>query len=140
MELTIEEVKEELQSYIHDLNLIEEKETEIEEYREKATSCTSQLSDMPKGSSKIHDKVAEYAAIIADLQIEKYNYLIEMEQKKKRIEDKIDKIKQPYKNILYYKYIKGYNLTNIAAKLSYEYKWTCKLHGTALEEYRKQHD
>ena len=54
-----------------------------------------------------------------------------------KIENKIDKIEQPYKNILYFRYIKGYNLTEVSGEIEEEYDYTRKLHGIALIKYTK---
>ena len=62
-------------------------------------------------------------------------YLKELKEKQIIIESKIDKIGQPYKNILYFRYIKGYNLTEVSAEIDEEYDYTRKLHGTALIKY-----
>ena len=89
------------------------------------------------GTPEIQDRMGEYATKIVDLKNEKYSQLIKMYNTKKRIEDKIDMLEQPYRNILYYKYIKGYNLTKVANEIGYNYKWTCELHGNALEKYKQ---
>lgn len=138
----MEEVKKELNSYIQEKKYLEQLDAEIEEYRTKATSCTAELSDMPKANKRIYDKVAEYAAIIADLEYEKIDERIKIEKQKKLIEDKVKCLDQPYKNILYFKYIKGYDLTEVAKEIRYEYKYTCSLHGKALKQYQeiKHHD
>lgn len=60
-----------------------------------------------------------------------------MYKTKKKIEDKIDLLEQPYRNILYYKYIKGLSLTKVANEIGYNYKWTCELHGNALIKYKQ---
>ena len=113
----MEDIKKELSSYKHDKRLLEEKEKEIDEYRNKATSCTSVLSDMPKGNA-VHDKVAQYASIIADLEKEKYELCITLETNKRKIEQIINNLEQPYRNILYFRYIKDYNLTHIACDMN----------------------
>ena len=61
----------------------------------------------------------------------------ELKEKQILIENKIDKIGQPYKNILYFRYIKGYNLTEVSAEINEEYDYTRKLHGIALIKYAK---
>ena len=53
------------------------------------------------------------------------------------IEYKIDKLPQPYKNILYFRYIKGYNLTEVSNEIDVEYDYARKLHGIALVRYAK---
>lgn len=92
---------------------------------------------MPKGTPEIQDRMGELATQIVDMKNEKYGQLIKMYKTKKQIEDKIDLLEQPYRNILYFKYIKGYGLTKVANEIGYNYKWTCELHGHALTQYKQ---
>lgn len=132
----MEETKKELSSYLQDKRLLKEKENELEELKTKATKITTELRDMPKGTPEIQDRMAEYASKIVDLKNEKYAQIIKMYKTKKEIEDKIELIDQPYKNILHFKYIKGLNLTQVANEIKYEYEYTKKLHGIALLKYK----
>lgn len=132
----MEETKKELNSYWYDKKLLQSKEEELEELITKATKITKELSDMPKGSPEIQDRMAQYAAEIVDIKNQKYDQLIKMYKTKKEIEDKIDQLEQPYRDILYYKYIKGLTLTEVANEIEYEYEYTKKLHGIALLKYR----
>ena len=68
---------------------------------------------------------------------EKVSQLIELENKKSAIESIIEKVEQPYKNILYFKYIKDFTLEVIAEKIGYNYRYTCKLHQKALQLYKQ---
>ena len=137
MKYTIEEIKKELNSYMNDKKYIEEKLADIEEMRAKMEKTTTEISDMPKGSNPVADRIAEYIAKIEEIQDENYKRILVMEEKKKTIENIIDATEQPYKNILYFRYIKGYNLIEVAPMIGNEYKWCCVLHGRALEQYRK---
>lgn len=137
MQYTIEDIKKELKSYIHDKNFLEEMKKDVERVREEAVKTTSILSDMPKGSNPVKDRIAEYIAKIDEMQQENYKLLLDLEQKKNDIETIINKMEQPYKNILYFRYINGKSLTEVATIIGHEYKWSCVLHGKALEQYRK---
>lgn len=132
-----DDVKEELGQYLQDKKLLHEKELDLEELITRATKVTTEMSDMPKGSPKVEDRMAELTAQIVDLKNQKYDQIIKMYKTKKEIEDKIDLLKQPYKNILYYKYIKGEKLEKISLEIGYNYKWTCELHGEALLLYKQ---
>ena len=132
----MEDIKKELSAYLQDEKLLKDKEEDLEELITRAEKITTELSDMPKGTPEIQDRIAEYAAEIVDLKNEKYDQIIKMYKTKKQIEDKIDLLDQPYRNILYYKYIKGYDLTKVANIVGYNYKWTCELHGNALQTYK----
>ena len=118
----MEETKRELGAYLQDKKLLKEKEDDLEELITRATKITTELSDMPKGTPKLQDKMAELASQIVDMKGEKYGQIIKMYKTKKQIEDKIDLLEQPYRNILYFKYIKGKNLTEFANIIVYNYK------------------
>lgn len=136
----MEEIKKELGAYLQDKKLLKDKEEDLEELITKATKITTELSNMPKGSPEIQDRMAQYTAQIVDLKNKKYDQLIKMYNTKKEIEDKIDLLEQPYRNILYYKYIKGLTLTEVAVKINYEYDYTRKMHGIALLKYKKEYE
>lgn len=133
----MEDIKKELSSYLYNKDLLKEKEQDLEELITKATKITTELSDMPKGSPVIQDKIGEYASQIVDLKNAKYKQLIEMEKKKLEIENKIDQLDQPYRNVLYFKYIKGLSLTEVAYKIGYDYDYIRKVHGIALIKYKE---
>ena len=133
----VEGSKQELKNYIYDKKWIEEKLEDIKERRDLLDNITITLSDMPKGSKQIYDKQAESLAQILDLTNDLEKYLMSLKEKQIIIENKIDKLEQPYKNILYFRYIKGYNLTEVSAEINEEYDYTRKLHGIALIKYAK---
>lgn len=133
----MDEIKKELSAYLYNKELLKEKEQDLEELITKAEKITTELNDMPKGTPIIQDKIGEYATKIVELKNEKYKQLINMYKVKEEIENKVDMLEQPYRNILYYKYIKGMNLTEVANKIGNEYKYTCILHGEALKNYKK---
>lgn len=133
--LSIDETKEELNAYRNNLIIIEKMEEELKYYREQSENCTSKLSDTPKGKG-ISDKVSKYASIIADIEREQLDWLIELQNKKKEVDQKIKMLKQPYMSIIYLKYVIGMDLKDIADKLGYTHKWCCSLHGTALINYQ----
>ncbi len=57
------------------------------------------------------------------------------EQKRCFIEHKIENMSQPYKNILFLKYIKGYSFDEIASKMNYSSKKIYQLHKDAITNY-----
>lgn len=135
--MNIIDIKQELNSYIYEEKWIKEKEEEIEELQERTTKITTTISDMPKGNNPIADRMAEYVAEIVDLTNEMIEEVHKFKKIQRNIENNINSLKQPYKNILYFRYVKGYNLTEVANKIGFEYKYTCSKHGEALEMYRK---
>ena len=131
----IEKVKHELKDYIYNKKWVAERLQDIKERRSLLDSITNVLSDMPKGSKKVYDKQAENIIEILDLTNSLEKYLNQLKDKQIKIENKIDKIDQPFKNILYFRYIKGYNLTEVANEIDEEYDYTRKLHKKALNKY-----
>ena len=56
--------------------------------------------------------------------------------KENKIEEKINKIEQPYALILYKMYIKGKKLVTVASEMNYNYTYMCEMHGKALQKYK----
>lgn len=131
------EAKQELKDYIYNKKWIEERLEDIKERKSLLDKITTTISDMPKGSSEIVDSKAESLAKILDDTEDTKKYIKQLKEKQIKIENKIDKIEQPYKNILYFRYIRGYNLTEVSNEIDEEYDYTRKLHGTALIKYAK---
>ena len=85
----------------------------------------------------MQDNQVESLVKIMDATKELEDLLLELRKKQVEIEDKIDKIEQPYRNILYFRYIRGYNLTEVSNEIEEEYDYTRKLHRVALIKYSK---
>ena len=85
----------------------------------------------------MYDNQAESLVKIIDETNELESLLLELRKRQIEIENKIDKIEQPYRNILYFRYIRGYNLTEVSNEIDEEYDYTRKLHGIALIKYAK---
>lgn len=136
----LEKTKRELKDYIYNKRWIEERLNDIKERRSLLDKITNTLSDMPKGSSIVYDKQAEVLAGIIDMTNEFDDYLKRIKEKQIVVENRIDKLEQPYKNILYFRYIKGYNLTEVSNEIEKEYDYTRKMHGIALIKYKEAGD
>lgn len=135
--MTIEEAKEELRRYKYDQDRIDEALEDIERLKDRAMKTTSTLSSEPHSASVIQDKLAEIIAMYVDKAQEMSELTKQMIQHQKQVEQKIAALPQPYQNILYYTYQKGYTLTKTAAAVGYEYIYTTELHGKALKLYAK---
>ena len=131
----LEYAKQELKDYIYNKELMKEKENDMQEKRELLDKITNILSDMPKGNTYIYDKQAERLAEVLDLTEELEKDLKDLEEKQLYIETKIKRLGQPYRNILYFRHIRGYNLTEVSDKIEKEYDYTRKLYGRALKKY-----
>lgn len=133
----LNKTKQELKDYRYNKKWIEERLEDIKERRSLLSKITNTLSDMPKGSAKTIDTNIENLVQIMDDTIEIEKYIKDLKEKQIKIENKIDKIEQPYKNILYFRYLKGYNLTEVSGEIEEEYDYTRKLHGIALIKYAR---
>ena len=133
----VEKAKRELKNYIYDKKWVEERLEDIKERKTLVNNITTTLSDMPNGSRRVEDKMAESLVEILDLINDLERYLKELKEKQIEIETKIDKIEQPFRNILYFRYIKGNNLTEVSNQINAEYDYTRKLHGIALIKYAR---
>lgn len=131
----LDKSKQELKDYRYNKKWIEERLEDIKERRSLLDKITKTLSDTPKGTPKVTDPNIESLVKIMDDTTEIEKYIKDLRKKQIEIENKIDKIEQPYKNILYFRYIKGYNLTEVSGEIEEEYDYTRKLHGIALLKY-----
>lgn len=110
----------------------------IEEYKSSINRLNSILSDMPKGTTEIQDKEAEKIVNLMDCIDELLNKIREINEKQNMIVNQLDKIKQPYRNILYKRYVQGKSLSEIATEMHYEYDYIRKLLSIALNIFDKE--
>ena len=109
---------------------------EYQKYKDRAEKMTSIISDMPRGKRSF-DKVADNAVKMADLSAEYEKRWLEAENKKLEIEKNIDLVEEPYRTILYMKYVQEKKLEEIAYKLNANYTYICEQHGIALKKYEE---
>ena len=57
--------------------------------------------------------------------------------KKFKIDDKIELLVQPYRNVLFYRYTRGKAWKDVADELGYKEDYIYELHGEALYLYSK---
>ena len=128
--------KEELLQYKYAREKVDETLEEYQKYKDRAEKMTSIISDMPRGTSS-SDKVADNAVKMADLSAEYEKRWLEAENKKLEIEKNIDLVEEPYRTILYMKYVQEKKLEEIAYKLNANYTYICEQHGIALKKYEE---
>ena len=128
--------KEELLQYKYAREKVQETLEEYQKYKDRAEKMTSIISNMPRGTSS-SDKVADNAVKMADLSAEYEKRWLEAENKKLEIEKNIDLVEEPYRTILYMKYVQGKKLEEIAYKMNANYTYICEQHGVALKKYKE---
>lgn len=127
--------REDLKNYINNKKWIK---GQIENYIEQRTIAEGLRAVVIDGMPKAKNK-PNYA--VENL-IDKYNeileYLTQEQEKLNQIIKQLDKMENStYKLILFYKYIKGLSLEEVAVEIERDWKYTCNLHGYALNEFDK---
>ena len=128
--------KKELEDYRLNRIWVEKRKQEIAEAIENANRITSSLSNVHI-KSQVVDTMAENVARIVDMQNAMLVSIANLEAKLNLIQQEMEGLRQPYKNILYWHYVNGKTLTEIAAELGYTYRNTTRLFGIALNIIKK---
>lgn len=133
----IEKAKQELREYRDNIKYIEEKQNDAEELRTRIEKITNNITGMPNGKGDNPDKAPFEESLDRIREIEKdcNKKLQELLVKKYLVENKIEQLEQPYKSILYLKYIRGINLYKVSEELNYSYRHIKTLHQEAVEKY-----
>ena len=128
------EAKEFLRQYQEALTDIRNLEAEAEEIESLAMSMTASTDGERVQSSGRKDRMADLAAKAADLELEimglrtdALNILREVERTISQVEDK------DYRQLLHLRYIEKRPWEEIAVSLKKSWRWTCSLHGKALQ-------
>jgi len=105
--ITVEEAKKELREYQQNIKYIEEKQNDALELRTRLESTTKRLSGMPsgKGGNLDRDMLAESIDKMDKIIAECDKKLQELLLKKFIVENKIEQLEQPFKSILFIRYI-----------------------------------
>ena len=136
--ITIEEAKKELREYRDNIKYIEEKQNDAEELRVRIENVKSNvITGIPSGKGENLDKTPLENGLDRIKEIEKdcKKKLEELLLKKFIVENKIEQLEQPFKSILFLRYIRGNKLEKISNDLGYSYEHLCRLHGKALAKY-----
>lgn len=127
--------REDLKEFKYTKQWIEGRIEYIEELKSTVNRLTSVLSDMPKGSKVAMDseaeKTTELLDSIRDLEIK----IKETQRKQIQILEKLDKVAQPYRNILDKCYIQGKTLVTVASEMGYSYERIKHMNGIALLKF-----
>lgn len=134
----IEIAKQELKDYRENIKYIEEKMNDTEELKTKLEKITTTLSITKTNTSNIDtDKFADGINRLEDLKIDCNKKMEDLIVKKFAIDQKIENLEQPYRNILFFRYTRGKSWEKVAEDLGYTKDYTCELHGKALYLYSK---
>lgn len=129
--------REDLKDYKHNQMWIQDRLEYIEEYKTSITNITATLSDMPKGSRRVEDSIAEKIAILLDNINDILKKVVEQEEKQKEILNQLNKVEQPYRLVLEKYYIQGKKLVTVASEMNYNYEYTKKVNQIALKKFEQ---
>ena len=129
--------REDLRNYKNNQIWINDQTEYIETQKETINRLNSILSDMPKGSRIVYDNEAEKLVELEDMFNELMDVIIEEQKKQKVIVEMVNKMNFPYRNILYKEYIQGKSLVTVASEMHYNYEYTKRLKGKALNKFDK---
>ena len=127
--------KEYLRGYRKHGKRINRIEAEIEEIRSMKMYPSINNVGMPRGSNQ--NDLSSYAAILHEIEEELYQEGVKQVQAYKDIAYKIEKIdNQDERDVLFYRYIKGFDWWKIAQIMNYSESWIYELHGNALKKIK----
>ena len=107
-------------------------ESEIEEIRNMKMYPSSNNDGMPHGSNQ--SDLSSYAVALQEREDELYQEGVKQVQTYKDIEYRINKLEnQDERDVMFYKYIKGFTWCQIAQLMEYSESWIYELHGRALK-------
>lgn len=136
--IKIEECKQELKDYREDIKYIEEKLNDTEEVKGRIEKVTTILSlTKTSGGDTSNDKFADGISRLEELKLDCNDRMQELLLKKFSIDSKIEKVEQPYRNVLFFRYTRGKSWEEVAKELGYVREYVCDLHGEALYLYSK---
>ena len=135
--MTVEEAKEELKEYRDNIGYIREKQEDEEELREVLVRTTTKFSKTKTSSNNIYtDRFSNGLDKINEIEKERNEKLVELLTKKFIIDEKIEKLKYPFRDVLFMRYARGKNWQLISEDLGFESsRHIFRIHGKALEMY-----
>ncbi len=135
--MTVDEAKEELKEYRDNIGYIREKQEDEEELREVLVRTTTKFSKTKTSSNNIYtDRFSNGLDKINEIEKERNEKLVELLTKKFIIDEKIEKLKYPFRDVLFMRYARGKNWQLISEDLGFESsRHIFRIHGKALEMY-----
>lgn len=110
-------------------------EAEIEEIRNMKMYPSSNNDGMPHGN--LQSDLSDYAAVLQEREEELYLEGVKQVQTYKDIAYRIDELdNQDERDVLFYRYVKGYEWWQVAKAMDYSERWIYELHGNALKKLK----
>lgn len=133
----VEEAKKELKEYRESILYIKEQQEDIEELRGILEKTTTRLSlTKTDNNSMSTDKFSDGIDRISRIEKEKDEKLVELLTKKFVVDEKIDKLEFPFRDVLFMRYSRGKSWRYITQKLGFDDdRRSYQIHGEALQKY-----
>jgi len=133
--MTRDEVKRELENYVFDVDYFLEKSKEREKYKDDIALSLLRIKALSGQSSSDTVSVEKRLDQVVEREMREEETLIEILNRKQRIENLISHLDQPYRNIIYLKYLRFYTYDQIADMMHYSPKRIYQLHSVALDKF-----
>lgn len=118
--------------------MIQNKLSEISQLKHIATSITIAPKEVNVQASNDKDRMGNSVAKLVDLENETDKLVDDYIDKRKRIIEQIDSIKDTNMyHVLSERYISRKDLGVIAVEMGYSFKQICRIHGNALTEFER---
>lgn len=123
-----------LESYIYDYQYFLEKSKDVDNIKKEIDTLMSRRNDM-KLKNMCTDELDRRMDFLIENQTKEEKNMSKLIIQKEEIEIRVEDMPQPYKNILFLKYIKGNSFDEIAKKMHYSTKRIYQLHKEGVEIY-----
>lgn len=130
--MTSQQAREYLKSFQYDCQYYKEKIKELRKFKVevdfalKNANTNTQISKTSNKLKSIINKLSE-----------KESFLIELFSKQQQLEREFDQLPQPYKNVLYMRYVCFLSFDQIASNMNYSSKRIYQFHAKGIEMYAK---
>lgn len=132
----IKEAKKELNEYRENIKYVQEKQEDVEEIRNTLVNTTTKLSPTKTSNGSMStDKFSDGLDRIEEIEKDKNKKLAELLTKKFVIDEKIDKLQYPHRDILFMRYARRKSWRDIATELDYTDRRVHQIHSEALLKY-----
>lgn len=134
--MTVQEAKQELKEYRDNIGYTQGKQEDLEEMRTHLEKMTTRLSRTKTSNSSMStDKMSDGISRMQAIEQEYTKKLQELVLKKLIVDEKIDKLEEPYRSLLFFRYSRRMSWAEVAKEIDYGIDNTYKLHGKALYLY-----
>ena len=134
--MTFNQAKRELKSYAIISREEDDLLNEIAILKSRCLKVTTVFSDMPRGSYDVHKHETAMAELIDETN-KYYALLDEIRDTKTTIKDKLERLEDDYRRVLFKRFILGKTLYETAEELHYSDRWIKKLVNKSIYEYSK---